>query len=34
LRVERTHFVAPPFQITTAVPGCDLVPPLRGVFRT
>ena len=33
LRVERTHFVAPPFQITTAVPGCDLVPPLRGVFR-
>ena len=34
LRVERTHFVVPPFQITTAVPGCDLVPPLRGVFRT
>jgi DNA invertase Pin-like site-specific DNA recombinase len=29
---ERTHFIAPPFQITTAALGCDLVSPLRGVF--
>ena len=30
---ERTHFVAPPFQITTAALGCDLVSQLRGIFR-
>ena len=29
---ERTHFIAPPFQITTAALGCDLVSPLCGVF--
>ena len=30
---ERTHFIAPPFQITTAALGCDLGSPLCGVFR-
>ena len=29
---ERAHAAAPPFQIATAALGCDLVPPLRGVF--
>ena len=29
---ERTHFIAPPFQITTAALGCDLASPLCGVF--